>query len=98
MGYRVDYQPARIIRRREKIRARRVLLTLLCFSLFLILVFYQWPEATIVVQDTLAAIRPTVVVSAMDDMANSFQDGMHFLEAVRHAFPCFLQGGRIASG
>ena len=79
-------------------RVRSFILTILCFSLFLILVSSRWPEAVNMVINTMADMRPTVVVSAMDDMADSLQNGTRFMDAVKHAVQCLVQEAGFVSG
>lgn len=72
---------------------RILLLTLLCFSFFLSVVFYRCTEVRIMLLDAMASLHPTVVVSAMNDMANSFENGMGLLDTVKEALRCYFPGG-----
>lgn len=98
MSYRIHYQPMRKSRRKEHLHIRRAVLTVLCFSLFLVLVCNLWTDATKLVSEALVALRPAVVVSAMEDMAEAFQEGMSISTAIENFLHNLMQEEPFASG
>ena len=64
----------------------RSILTVLSFFLFLILVWSLWPEGKSAVEEVLSFLRPTMMVSAMDEMAEELQNGMNFTETLQHLY------------
>ena len=64
----------------------RSILTVLSFFLFLILVWSLWPEGKSAVEEVLSFLRPTMMVSAMDEMAEELQNGMNFADTLQHLY------------
>lgn len=85
MSYCVRYQHIRKKSRREFVGIRSIL-TLLSFFLFLILVWSLWPEGKSAVEEVLSFLRPTMMVSAMDEMAEELQNGMNFADTLQHLY------------
>ena len=96
MSYRIHY---RLIRksRKENLTVRPIL-TVLCFFLFLVLVYSLWPDGKNAVKEGLAFFRPTVMISAMNEMSEYFQNGMDLVAAVEAVFYNFTQGEPLVAG
>ena len=85
MSYRIQYQPAEKEHRKEYPNFRRAILTIMCFALFLVLVRYSRIDAIEVMNHILDQLRPTIVVSSMDQMAEAFKNGVH-IQSVLETF------------
>ena len=96
MSYRIRYKLIR--KNRKENLAVRSILTVLCFFVFLVLVYNLWPDGKIAVEEGLAFLRPTVMISAMNEMAEDFQNGMNIAAAVGEIFNNFTQGEMLAAG
>lgn len=75
----------------------RSILTLLSFFLFLILVWSLWPEGKSAVEEVLSFLRPTMMVSAMDEMAEELQNGMNFADTLQHLYNNLTQSEQFGS-
>lgn len=98
MSYRIHYQTTGKKEIGEKNRFRRTAMMVLCFYLFLVMVSNFWPEAAKLAKDTLFTLRPAVVVSAMDEIAKEFQEGITFSEVIENMVQNLYQEDRFASG
>lgn len=75
----------------------RSILTVLSFFLFLILVWSLWPEGKSAVEEVLSFLRPTMMVSAMDEMAEELQNGMNFADTLQHLYNNLTQSEQFGS-
>lgn len=98
MSYRIRYQPMRKNPGSACLRHRRAMLTVFCFFLFLMMVCNLWTDGRKAINDLLAFLRPNVVVSAMNEMAKQFQDGVNIVDAVENAFDNLIQEETFVSG
>ena len=75
MGYRIAYRamPPKVCRKRFSVRLP--ILTLLCFSLFLVLVATLWPEGKAYLQEALLFSQETVAASALNELAEELYAG-----------------------
>ena len=96
MGYRIRYQPTE--KNRKKNLGFRSMLTVLCFFLFLVLVFSLWPDGKDAVKKGLDFLRPTVMISVMNEIAEIFQNGRNLVSEVETIFSNIIQGETLAAG
>lgn len=76
----------------------RSMLTVLCFFLFLVLVFSLWPDGKDAVKKGLDFLRPTVMISVMNEIAEIFQNGRNLVSEVETIFSNIIQGETLAAG
>ena len=96
MSYCVRYQHIRKKSRREFVDIRSIL-TVLCFFLFLILVWSLWPEGKSAVEDVLSFLKPTMMVSAMNEMAEELQNGINLADTLENLFNNLTQSAHFGS-
>lgn len=96
MSYCVRYQYIRKKSRREIVGIRSIL-TVLSFFLFLILVWSLWPEGKSAVEDVLSFLKPTMMVSAMNEMAEELQNGINLADTLENLFNNLTQSEHFGS-
>lgn len=82
MGYRVLYPGKSGSRIREKRRFYRRVLTVFCFSVFLLLVNFCWPRGREVLRQLLFPGNSVVAVAALNDMAAELSYGESWPDAL----------------
>lgn len=84
MGYRVEYETVRKVRRMEQKTARLPALTAGAFLLFLILVGSLWPKGKEVLREMLIPGDPAVTVAALEDLAQELETGAELGDALEN--------------
>ena len=91
MSYRIQYEsiPKRQILKSSVIR--RGVLTVFCFGLFLMAVFYVWPDVLETVHPVLEPFRQVQMVGAFNEMAHVLRDGTGIMQAIETILHQVLQ-------
>ncbi len=94
MGYRVDYQPIRKVRRGETRKNRTAAMTAICLLLFFFLVGIMWPKGTEVLQKILFAGDAEITASALEHFALELGAGEAFPSAFETFCRTVIQHGK----
>lgn len=84
MGYRVEYETVRKVRRMEQRTTRLPALTAAAFVLFLVLVGSFWPKGKEVLREILIPGDPAVTVAALEDLAEELKTGTELDDALEN--------------
>lgn len=87
MGYRIDYQPIKMIRNAEKRMAPIPAMTALFLVLFFLLVFAFWPQGAQLLREAFIPGNPDVTVAALE----TFAQELRFGESLSCAFEAFCR-------
>lgn len=82
MGYRVEYETVRKVRRMEQKTARLPAMIGAALVLFLILVGIFWPEGKETLRNFLIPGDPAVTVAALEELAEELETGAPLGEAL----------------
>ena len=84
MGYRVEYETVRKVRRMEQKRSGTAALTVMFFVVFLLLTSLLWPEGREVLQEIFLPGDPAVTVAALETLADELQTGAQLGDALEN--------------
>lgn len=84
MGYRVEYQTVRKVRRMEQKKSGQAALTAVFFVVFLIITTLLWPEGREVLREILLPGDPAVTVAALETLAEELQTGVQLGDALEN--------------
>ncbi len=87
MGYRIEYQPVRKIRRAEKTRSYVAAMTAACLLLFCILVHLLWPQGAEVLGKLIFSGDSATAVDALAHFVVELEAG----EELQSAFETFCR-------
>lgn len=93
MGYRVDYQPIKKVRRLEKQHAVLPALTALCFALFILLVTLFWDRGAEVFWNLVFSGDVAVTANALEAFAQELEAGIELRAALETFCRTVIQNG-----
>ena len=91
MGYRIAYQSVQRKSGFYRSNFRVLLLTLLCFCLFLVLVLSEWTDGASLLQHAAFGSDGTVVVSALNELTEQLHTGEKIERSVAEFLRKILQ-------
>ena len=97
MGYRVEYETVRKVRRMEQKTARLPAMIAAALILFFILVGFFWPEGKEALRNFLIPGDPAVTVAALEGLAEELETGAELGDALENFCRTVLQEDALAS-
>ena len=98
MGYRVEYETVRKVRRMEQRKSGRAALTAVFFALFLILTTMLWPKGREALRELLIPGDPVVTVAALETLAEELQTGAELGDALENFCQTIVREAEIGPG
>lgn len=97
MGYRVEYETVRKVRRMEQKTARVPAMTAAVFVVFLLLVYGFWPKGREALRQLLIPGEPAVTVAALEGLADELETGADLGDALENFCRTVVREAEIGS-